>query len=182
LLPVHPAMHARPQRFAGRFLGGEARRVALHAVALGIAVTDLIRGEDTRQKALAKALDGACDAPNFNHINARSDNHRATIVNVPRGTPRKKRSYSDQIPRLRSGFQRRDHAMLTPAKHLSLSIPWRLSYNFGAALEESLYGKSLRKSYLPRPAFASSQPNHFRRNATFMEQGTVKWFNDDKGY
>src|SRR5207237_7388340 len=139
-------MHARPQRSAGRFLGGEARRVALHAVALVIAVTDLIRSEDTRQKALAKALNRARDAPNLNHINARAHDHGSTIVNVPRGTLRKKRSASNQIPGLRSGFRLRAHAMLTPAKHLNLSIPWCLSYNFGAALEESLYGKSLRTS------------------------------------
>src|SRR5437016_5734378 len=90
-------MHARPQRFAGRFLGGEARRVALHAVALGVAVTDLIRSEDARQKALAKALNGACDAANLNHINARAHNHGSTIVNVPRGTLRK-----NEAPQIRS--------------------------------------------------------------------------------
>src|ERR1700686_1565499 len=56
--PAYSVIPSCSQSFHRSFLGGEARRIALEAICLGIAIAHLARGEDALQETLPEALEG----------------------------------------------------------------------------------------------------------------------------
>src|SRR6266566_5831069 len=75
IAPPYAVIPSGSKSFHGGFLGGEARGVTLHAICLGIAISNLSRGEDTLQKALPEALDGLANARDFGDVDARAYDH-----------------------------------------------------------------------------------------------------------
>src|SRR6266705_482732 len=75
IAPGNAALPSCADGFEGGLFGGKAGRVSLDPVGLGIAVADFGGGEDALQKALAKALNGAPDAGDFDDVNAGADDH-----------------------------------------------------------------------------------------------------------
>src|ERR1700758_4476531 len=71
---------SRAESFHGGFLGGKARRIALDAVGLGIAIFDFSRGEYAVQKPISEAGNRLCDTWNFSNVDAGTNNH-GSIVN-----------------------------------------------------------------------------------------------------
>ena len=65
----------RAQSLHGGFFGGEAGRVTLHPIRLGIAIANLAGRENTLQKTLSEALDGTADAGDFGDVDACAYDH-----------------------------------------------------------------------------------------------------------
>src|SRR5215470_2083747 len=62
IAPAYPVVPTRAKRFHRCLLGGKSRSIAFCSIRLGVAVTHLLFGEDSPQKALSKAGDGLGDA------------------------------------------------------------------------------------------------------------------------
>src|SRR5206468_11349042 len=75
IAPPHAMIPARAQSFHGRFLGGEARGITLHAIGLGIAIPNFSGSINALQEALPETLDGLADAGNFGDVDARAYDH-----------------------------------------------------------------------------------------------------------
>jgi hypothetical protein len=75
IAPAQAAAPARAQRLHARFLGGEARGVALELILLTLGVIDFPAGINPLQKPLAVPRDRILDARYFAQIHPASDDH-----------------------------------------------------------------------------------------------------------
>src|SRR2546428_2079705 len=66
-----------PESFHRCFLGGKARRVALHGIAMPLAICDLGRSKDAFQENSAVPLDRVAQSSNLLHVHPQADNHVA---------------------------------------------------------------------------------------------------------
>src|SRR5579863_1631110 len=69
--PANPVAPARAQSLHRRLFRREARRVALHPVRLGIAITNFSLGINAPQKSIAKAFNRSPHSRDLLYINAR---------------------------------------------------------------------------------------------------------------
>src|SRR5579863_3336001 len=69
--PANPVAPTRAQSLHRRFFRREARRVALHPVRLGIAITNFSLGINAPQKSIAKAFNRSPHSRDLLYINAR---------------------------------------------------------------------------------------------------------------
>ena len=80
IAPCHPVVLTCPDGFHGRFLGGEARGIALYSIGFRIAIANLAFRKDPADKSVSKALDRFCDARYFRDVNPAADDHFAKLT------------------------------------------------------------------------------------------------------
>src|ERR1700723_1156715 len=82
-LPRHAMLDARTQRLGSGFFRGKTRGKTLRSHGSGAAIGNFFIGKHALHKALAEAFQGARDARHFDQIDARSDQHDATVAQQP---------------------------------------------------------------------------------------------------
>src|SRR5262249_28600305 len=153
VLPGYAMAQAGTDGLHGCLFGGKPGRQALLWIRLTGAVMNLRRRKNPFEEALSKALYHSLDPGHLGNINSRTYNHLAGLL-----------SYHTGVPRL--SF--RDNSGQGRYNELA---------NFEAFVQQSC-------TYCILPALPEEKRKfQITRNAcNTMEQGTVKWFNDAKGY
>jgi hypothetical protein len=80
LSPGNAVLNAGAEGFGSGFLGGKASGKALSEAGSGSAIGYFLMREHAFEEAVAIAFDGARDTRNFNQVDARSDQHDATVA------------------------------------------------------------------------------------------------------
>jgi cold shock protein len=160
IVPGDAVAQAGADGFEASLLGGKAGGQTFSCVRLAQTVVQLLRGENPGKKTLPKALHGGLDAVNFSDVNSCAYNHLARSAKAAHAwlqdskvTPISRKTTQDfQGYNVPALFQKRCTAVL---HHLQPACHY-----------------PLRKAQIQKQGMACNT----------MEQGTVKWFNDAKGY
>jgi hypothetical protein len=75
ITPANATAPSSSESLHGRFLGGESRRITLHAIGFGITVASFSFGEDSVEKAGAETFYGFRDSVHFRDVDAGADDH-----------------------------------------------------------------------------------------------------------
>ena len=79
-LPGNAVLDASAESFGSGFFGGETGGKTLSKAGFGAAIRDFVGSKNPFEKAVAVALDGPCDARDFDEVDAGADQHEATVA------------------------------------------------------------------------------------------------------